>query len=174
LKAGLQKVLATVKKQILLDLTAITEAQIASSETRSDLISLPVLAFDQQAVLLVASPIPLLGNVASVEIGLADIKSPMGKLLSFEAKLRLEASKLQDKKIAIEKSFNEANGGAANIKAAKSENSKLKHRLRGLEHLARKLLKSYREPFTSTLYTSRGEILDQSLKTVLEKEGLLK
>jgi len=175
LKAGLNKLVASGRRNILLDCTDLKESDIPDPALFSQISDLRgwAAALEGGAQVLVISSIERMGHVRTREEGTALFNSGTAHLLALEAKLQNDIKVLQARKAELETKLTQASA-AGDPKALLKQNSDLKKSIADTDRLTRRFLKNRsKDPFQVPATELLQENLDQLLNTALKKEGIL-
>jgi hypothetical protein len=183
LKAGLNKLIASGRRNLLLDCTALNESDIPDPALFSQISELRAWAagLNEQggggAQVLVISPIERMGHVHTREEGITLLNSGTAHLLALEAKLQGDIKNLQARKAELEAKLVQA-GAAGDPKALLKQNSDFKKSIADTDRLTRRFLKNRSpspsgDPFQVPATELLQENLDQLLNAALKKEGIL-
>lgn len=174
LKAGINKLVQSDKKVLLLDLSGLKDGDIQAMSVFQEIAKLQTWAQEMGAQLVIASTMPGLGQATSRDEGMRILGSVLSRLLAKEAYLRAQLTRLQRQKADYEEKLNTAaSSGALDVKSLRREGSDLKSMIGTLEHQIGLLLKERLEPFASEPMKAKLEALNRILTAVLEQEGVL-
>ena len=177
LKAGLNKLIASGRRRILLDCSSLQESDFQDSSLISQVSGLREWALSLEgqagAQVIVISAAEKLGHVRSREEGITLLTSGTAPLLELEAKLQSDIKVLQSRKAEIEAKLQRASA-SGDPKALRKQNSALKRSIADAERLTRRFLKNRaNDPFQVPATELLQQALNQMLDTVLKKEGIL-
>ncbi|MCC7442127.1 MAG: hypothetical protein IT285_10860 [Bdellovibrionales bacterium] len=168
LRVGLTKMLKTGIKELIVNLSAAApiapEAVEKLGESRGD-------AEAHDVRLVFVAPNADWADCPSVDEAIARLKSPLGDLLSEEAKLTSQLRRLQRRKQTLEQSL--SGDKAQDVKTLRRENSDLKTATAWLEALVEPLSRARREPSLVASTEKKIARVKEILSAVLEQEGLL-
>lgn len=171
LKAGLTKLFQSGKKTVLVDLCALGEEAFQPLEVTQDIAALRSWALENGGHLVIASPVPSLGDAASREQALQALSSPLGRLQALEARLQTQLRALEARKDEIEKRVTAMDQAGGDVRALRRENGELKARIADFERQIRSRLETRTHPAESQ--AGKFEIASRILVSVLEQEGVL-
>jgi hypothetical protein len=179
LKAGLNKLVASGRRNILLDCTDLKESDIQDATLFAQISDLRgwAASLEGGAQVLVVSSIERMGHVRTREEGITLLNSGTAHLLALEAKLQNDIKVLQARKAELEAKLTQASA-AGDPKALLKQNSDLKRSIADTDRLTRRFLKnrsphSSNAPFQVPATELLQENLDQLLNAALKKEGIL-
>lgn len=175
LKAGLTKLFQTGKKSILLDFTAVQDADIKDPSLPQQISELRNWGTTQAAQVAVVSANPKLGHVASRPEGIKLVSSMLAQLQGTEAKLQAELKVLEQRKADLEKKLGAA-GAADDLKKVQLQNSLLKKNIASAEKLSKRYLKlrSKEQQAKLPAQQANSEYLTKLMDQFLLQEGILK
>ncbi|MCM2323674.1 MAG: hypothetical protein NDJ90_10480 [Oligoflexia bacterium] len=171
LKAGLNKLIQSGKKTILLDLSDPNLA-VAPADVNA-LAELREWAVDNGAQLMIASAMTGLGDGPTREETLKLLTSPLGRLLLLEGRLRAQLKGLTQRKLELEQKLTSVSAEANSILTLRKENGELKKRIRDLEKQLRFRVEHRTRPFETPGMDAKREAATRVLISVLEQEGIL-
>jgi hypothetical protein len=177
LKAGLNKLIVSGKRNLLLDCGLLKESDIKDPGLFIQISNLrgwaSTLEGQGGAQVIVVSPLEKLGHARTREEGVALLSSAAAPLLALEAKLQNDIRVLQSRKADIEAKITQASA-AGDPRALLRENSDFKKSIVETERLTQRFLKNRsKDPFQLPATDLLQEALDQLLGSALKKEGIL-
>lgn len=172
LKAGITKLFQSGKKTLLLDLTAVPEAQLKVEALRAQLAELRTWALTQDADVVVVSSVA--GNAKSRGEGVALLTSPLAKQQALETKLRVQIQQLETQKTKLTQALSLL-GADADLKKVRIRNSQLKKDILAMEKVAKKFFtrRNTKKARASEPLESGLQNLTTLLDDFLKKEGVL-
>lgn len=174
LKAGLSKLFQAGKKTILLDLTSLQPHSYSPPETSKEVSALHHWASNLGALLIIASPIPELGDAPDREAAIEKMKSPQIKLLSLEARIQVQIRALETAKAELQTRLSATQTTpTSDLFALRKENSALKERIAEMEALMKAYLARRAQPFSTETLSSKSDTASRVLVSALEQEGVL-
>ncbi|MGK5089960.1 hypothetical protein WDW86_20610 [Bdellovibrionota bacterium FG-2] len=176
LKAGLQKLIKAGKQNILLNMTGSTPTDFASLDVMSEINSLAAWAYDQNAAVVVTSPINEIAQFPSLQEGITALNSPNMRSILAEMALQSQVRALEAKKAALGKKYNDltTSKDTLDITTLLKENTVARKLVRSLEEQVVKLLKHRTKPGLSPNAAAKMRAVEKTAVTVLEQEGVLK
>jgi anti-anti-sigma regulatory factor len=168
LRAGLSKMLRTGVKQLVVDLTGATPLDPKALEQLGDARN---EADTADVTLVFVAADPEWADAPTTDAAIQRLKSPLGDLLTEEAKLHAQLKKLQRRKHALETRLG-ADGGQ-DTKTLRKENSDLKNSVTWLENVVEAMVKARKEPAFIASTEKKMERLKEILAAILEQVGLL-
>ena len=136
LKAGLLKLIASGKKEVIIDLTS---AGVVDGSAHRGIQALHDLAHESDAQLVIASPNETIGQARSVRHGLELIRSLLFMVLSQETRLRTRMRLLEHRRETLRTQL--AGADSTTIRNIRFENTQLLSRVTELESQIAALLK---------------------------------
>ncbi len=175
IKAGLNKLSQSGKKIVVLELTALPQAHLCDEKTRAQLLSLPPWA---QEIGLELSINGLEDGTAPSQIEAPAPAStypdtPLGRLQATEATLTSEFKKLEAQKNDFNRKMEAMASGEKEIKDLQLQNSRIQRLIVFLEGELKRLSKKRKDPISSEALASQLDAVQKTLKSVLEREGVL-
>lgn len=128
LKAGISKLYAAGKKEVVLDLSAASPIDMAAAP---EITGLHRLAQENDAQFVIASPLEGLGQAPTLATALQLIRSPLFVLLSQESRMKTRIRLLDLHRNDLRERLKKAD--SILIKQTKNEHTKLAKRVRDLE-----------------------------------------
>ncbi|MBI4924527.1 MAG: hypothetical protein HY843_01270 [Bdellovibrio sp.] len=170
LQAGIKKLIASGKKNILLDLIGVTTANPNAIKL---LQGLEKFTESIKGKLAVLAQIPGVANTKKREDIDKYFLKEMNTLLAVEAALHVKFEKLAKQKSELEKKIISHKTSQLDPKNLRKENSGLKKMVEELESYIQKLLKQRIEQRAPITVTLRNETITKTVVAVLEQEGIL-
>lgn len=170
LKAGLLKMLRTDTTLIVLDLIGLGEA---SSEVLKELLEQKKVASQFMAQLFVVSQIPGIGDFRTRDEAFAYILIPTNFLSALDRRMEFRLKSLTAERKDLEKRLSGVRGNTNEINHLRKEHSDLKYLENFLEEEVKKLFLRRQPLDENPQLTAKTEVLDRTLTTALEMEGLL-
>ncbi|MBI3534104.1 MAG: hypothetical protein HY072_01280 [Deltaproteobacteria bacterium] len=170
LQAGIKKLIASGKKNILLDLIGVTTANLNAIKL---LQGLEKFTESIKGKLSILAQIPGVANTKKREDVDKYFLKEMNTLLAVEAALHVKFEKLAKQKSELEKKIISHKTNQLDPKNLRKENSGLKQMVEELESYIQKLLKQRIEQRAPITITLRNETITKTVVAVLEQEGIL-
>lgn len=172
LRAGLQQMIKSGKRKIVLDLTFLPENSLAQA-VALEIASFPGWALDQDARLMIASTQPGVGQATSRGRAVELATSKLGGLLALECKLKTTLSELQKKKSMLEGKLSAASPDL-DVNALRRKNSDLKLLVRSLEEEVREMLTPPTQGIEpGPVEKERMQVLRATIDPILIGDGLM-
>ena len=169
LKAGLNRLFQSGKRMVLLDITAVKNVDPG---VLKDIKAFQIAAPSQGAQLAIAS-LSNIGHAPTRSEALNMMASDIWRLQSKEVEIVSRLRKVERRMIELQQYISAAQSAGIDSKGARSENSKLKKRIREIEGILGRLLKDRPGPTHLPAVADRTKTIQRTLITVLELEGIL-
>lgn len=173
LKAGINKLLHSDKKTLVLDLSDVDSESFQAPELPTLLTGIKQSAVELGATLVVISQVPGVGDFAKREDAIRHLNSPFGRLLLLESKLREQIELAKKHKASLEQQLESAQSSIGELQRLQNENGKIRKKITFLESSLKSRMKNRAEPFESATMKAKREAVEQALVFALEQQAVL-